>query len=70
MTGIKSNYSDAVCRQRLMYPRAYDPWTIGEDDKLAELFSSGASIEDLSKELKRSPGAITSALKLLNLIGE
>ncbi len=52
---------------RLDHARAYAPWTAEDDDKLRQLFHSGANAADMGAALQRQPGAIRSRLVKLNL---
>ncbi|MBU8934908.1 MAG: DUF433 domain-containing protein [candidate division Zixibacteria bacterium] len=54
---------------RKEYPRAYEKWEPNEDNELASLFKSRLPFEDMSKALKRQPGAVRSRLVHLGLIG-
>lgn len=58
-------YSVYACRQE--FPNAYTPWNDADDAELTALWSSGASLEELSQHFQRKPGAILSRLKRLGL---
>lgn len=51
---------------RKKYPKAYAPWTAGEDRKLLEKCKTGISARELAKIFGRQPGAIRSRLEKLN----
>ena len=53
---------------RAKYPNAYRPWTKKDDTRLATLYKSGKSIEELSLLFQRNNGAITSRLRKLGII--
>src|SRR5262249_50221845 len=55
----------AICRTD--YPRAYEKWTMEEDDWLIRLVRTGVKREAICTLLQRQPGAITSRIKKLNL---
>jgi len=52
---------------RKKYPRAYQPWTVRDDNQLAEMFKKGARINDIAGQLQRQPGAIRVRLEKLGL---
>jgi hypothetical protein len=56
-----------VSQIRHEHPRAYAPWAAGDDDKLRQLFRSGANTTEMSTALQRQPGAIRSRLLKLSL---
>jgi len=53
---------------RAKYPNAYRPWTKKDDTRLATLYKSGKSIEELTQLFQRNNGAITSRLRKLGMI--
>jgi len=53
---------------RTKYPNAYRPWTKEGDAKLATLYKSGKSIDELTIIFQRNNGAITSRLRKLGMI--
>jgi predicted Holliday junction resolvase-like endonuclease len=53
---------------RKIHPRAYEPWSEHEDDRLRRLFRQGVTIEQLSVEFQRQSGGIRSRLQKLRLI--
>ncbi|MDI6719881.1 MAG: hypothetical protein QMD46_09755 [Methanomicrobiales archaeon] len=52
------------------YPKAYEKWTFEEDDRLAQAYLQGATIESLADDFQRQPGAIRARLQKLDLIGK
>ena len=58
-------YSVYACQQK--YPNAYMPWTEADDLELRRLLCNGATMEELSVNFQRKPGAIVSRLKKLGL---
>jgi len=53
---------------RLDHPRAYERWTLEEDNSLTDRYKSGATVSQLANMHQRKPGAIRSRLKKLNLL--
>lgn len=53
---------------RKKYPRAYEPWTEEEDEKLIFEYKSGKTIEELIELLGRQRGGIKSRLEKLDII--
>lgn len=62
---MELNYMD---RERLVYSRAYFPWTDEEERKLINLYNDGSSIESIMGELERNRGGILSRLRKLGII--
>lgn len=58
-------YSVYACQQE--YPNAYMPWIEADDLELRRLLCNGATMEELSVNFQRKPGAIVSRLKKLGL---
>lgn len=56
-----------VSEIRHEHARAYAPWAAQDDNKLRQLFRSGANTAEMSTALQRQPGAIRSRLLKLNL---
>lgn len=50
------------------HPRAYQPWTRAEDERLRQRYQQNVPINDLAREFKRKPGGIRSRLKKLGLL--
>ena len=50
-----------------IHPKAYEPWTEEEDDKLFAEYKSGKTIEELMEQFGRQRGGINSRLKKLGL---
>ena len=59
--------SYTVAQKRQMYPRAYEPWTEEEQQRLKEGFARGVSADQLAREHGRGPTAIRSRLERLGL---
>jgi hypothetical protein len=53
---------------RKKHPRAYEQWTIAEQSKLTELFTTRTSINEIAETLQRRPGAIRARLEKLHLL--
>ena len=71
-TKIESLFSyteqpNKIEQKRKLYPNAYKPWKIDDDDLLTKLYNEGASVEDLTVVFKRNRGSITSRLRKLGL---
>ncbi|MDX9858840.1 MAG: DUF433 domain-containing protein [candidate division Zixibacteria bacterium] len=54
-----------LTKLREKFPRAYENWESGEDNQLVSMHRQGLSINEISVQLKRQPGAIVSRLKSL-----
>ena len=50
-----------------IHPKAYEPWTEEDDDKLFAEYKSGKTIEELMEQFGRQRGGINSRLKKLGL---
>lgn len=59
----KKNYRVEKVRRR--YPRAYEPWSAEEDERLWA--ARGQSVPEIARAFQRQPGAIRSRLKKLGL---
>ena len=57
----------ALDKLREKHPRAYRPWTPRDGNQLAEMFKRGVSLNDMSAQLGRQPGAIRIRLEKLEL---
>ena len=58
----------AYMRQvRISHPRAYEPWSSSEEQRLVSLFKSGLSIDDIAAVLERRPSAVRTRLNRLGL---
>ncbi len=55
-----------IIRQK--HPRAYEPWSRGEEERLLRLYSVGQGVKHISRILERQPGAIRSRLRKLNAL--
>ena len=60
----KLSYMEKV---RDKYPNAYKPWSAEDDNLLAELYSEGKTVEDMSYIFQRNSGGITSRVRKLGL---
>lgn len=56
-----------VEEMRQSHPRAYEPWTSEEDERLKEMQSEGVSVSELARDFGRQPGAIRSRLNKLDI---
>ncbi|MGK7925738.1 MAG: hypothetical protein AB4290_10910 [Spirulina sp.] len=59
---------DRLAQIRKKYPKAYEKWTVEDDEELSALFEDGMKIMDLSQHFQRQPSAIRSRLKKLDLV--
>lgn len=50
---------------RKIYPRAFEPWSAEEDDKLLAMHQEGYPVDELAEHFGRQPGAIRAQLKKL-----
>lgn len=57
-----------VDEKRQTDPKAYGRWTPEEESVLADLYRSGASPEEITRQLGRGLGAIATRLERLGLI--
>ena len=57
----------ALDKIRDKYPRAYRPWPPREDNQLADMFKRGLSLDVMSNQLGRQPGAVRIRLEKLEL---
>ena len=58
-------YSLYACRQE--FPNAYNPWNDEDDARLAQMYSEGATVEEIAGHFQRKPGAIISRIRKLGL---
>ena len=49
------------------HPNAFDPWTKDADIELTQMWSEGASINDIAEHFGRKPSAIITRIKKLGL---
>jgi hypothetical protein len=56
---------DPVASARQKHPRAYEPWSAEEDQRLSAALAIGASIGELSASHERQPSAIRSRVRKL-----
>jgi len=49
-------------------PRAYEPWKLGEENILKNLYSENKTINEIARILKRQPNAIRSRLNKLGIL--
>ncbi len=54
-------------KKRQEHPRAYEKWSLEEDERLKKLYAQGHSIAELAKHLERNDGAIRSRLRKMGL---
>lgn len=66
LTRSTNNY---IQESRNQYPRAYEPWSYQEEEKLRLMYHHGKlSVNEIARQLERKPSAISSRLKKLNLL--
>lgn len=58
-------YSIYAARQE--HPNAFDPWTKDADSELTQMWSGGASVNDIAEHFSRKPSAIITRIKKLGL---
>ena len=49
------------------FPNAWEPWTVEQEHRLAELFQSGLATASISQALMRTRGAVAARLRKLGL---
>ncbi|MXZ91734.1 MAG: hypothetical protein F4Z05_09715 [Chloroflexi bacterium] len=57
--------SDRLQEIRREHPRAYEPWTAEEEQKLGQLHSAGLGVAEIAQRLGRQPGGTQSRLNRL-----
>ena len=57
----------SVEEKRREHPRAYEKWSLEEDDRLKKMYAQGHSVAELAKHFERNDGAIRSRLKKMGL---
>ena len=60
----KANSVDVV---RQKYPKAYEKWTLEEDERLKRSFTAGVSVKDMAIFFQRQPSAVRSRLSKLGM---
>ncbi|MBX9363647.1 hypothetical protein [Streptomyces sp. WAC04114] len=58
-----------VAEKRKTHPNAYEPWSIEDDQRLAERCAMGASLAELAQEFGRNQGGIASRLLKIDADG-
>lgn len=61
----QKSYSVDTIRQK--HPRAYEPWSSEEDERLTSRYNEGFSVPELARVFQRQEGAIRSRLQKLGL---
>jgi ATP-dependent DNA helicase RecQ len=56
--GAKSWHEERVAEARKLHPRAYEPWTDDEDERLRALAVDGATLDKMAQVLERQPNAV------------
>lgn len=64
----KRGYAEKMGLILANYPNAYTPWDPEQEKQLAELYSSGKTIAEISKIMQRQKGGILSRLKKISII--
>jgi hypothetical protein len=65
----RSRISEHQRNVRHDYLRAYEIWTVREDEQLTRMVGAGQSVEAIAAQLQRQPTAITSRMVKLGLAG-
>ena len=60
-------YEQRMTEIRQAHPRAYDKWSVKEDERLTRLHQAGTSTKGIAATLQRQPSAIRSRLVKLSL---
>jgi ATP-dependent DNA helicase PIF1 len=58
-----ANWTEKIAKMREIYPNAYRPWQVSDDEILKQNFLNGITIEELSKKLGRHEGSIKMRLQ-------
>lgn len=67
---VASSYADRIAEVHKAYPRAYEPWSAEEEERLIQLVRSGNGVDGVAAQLHRQPSAIRSRMRKLNLADE
>ena len=54
--------------QKMLYAKAYEPWSKEDNLELERLYNQGLTTGELSEKFKRGNGAIRSRLRKLGII--
>jgi hypothetical protein len=57
--------SASLSEIRKEFPKAYEPWTSGEDHSLEQDYANGKSLKEMSEKFERTEGAIIARLRKL-----
>lgn len=60
-----SAYQERLRKIRFKHPRAYEPWSDDEDDRLRQMVEDGQSIREMARFLERRDSAIRRRIKKL-----
>lgn len=60
--------ADRIDEIRQAHPRAYEKWSLEEDEELHRKHAMGSSVPDLAEHFGRQPSAIRSRLRKLGLV--
>lgn len=64
----RPTYQDRMTEIKKAAPRAYEPWTQEEEERLKNLHSHGLTPRQIAGQLQRQPSAIRSRLVRLGLL--
>jgi hypothetical protein len=64
----RSWHEEQVAEARRMHPRAYEPWTDGEDARLRALADEGTPLDAISRTLERQPNAVRIRAERLGVV--
>ncbi len=64
------DYHQRLQEIKKKYPRAYEKWTVEEENRLKDYFETGRRIPFIASDLQRQPSAIRSKLIKMQLIQE
>lgn len=67
VAGDGDGHDDRLVAIRAVHPRAYEPWTRDEDERLRAMVAGGETAAAMSVALQRQPGAIRSRMLRLGL---
>jgi len=67
-TSTEGHKPNAMELAKQLYPRAYEPWSMEEDQKLIEMYKLGKECSEIAEEFQRQPSAISA--RITKLLGK
>ncbi|GAC1423813.1 MAG: hypothetical protein NVSMB64_31610 [Candidatus Velthaea sp.] len=65
-----TTYAARIVAIKRIHPKAYAPWSLDDDKRLASWNGSGADTVKLARELGRQTSAIRSRLRKLGMLSQ